>query len=285
MPEKIAPVVIRPDCRIGGPLPIIIAGPCVIESKQHCLAMAKKVQKQAAKAGLPVIFKASFDKANRTHIKSFRGPGLEQGLDILAAVKERTGLAVTTDVHECAQVEHLAQVVDLIQVPAFLCRQTDLIVACARSGVATSVKKGQFLAPWDAQQIVNKFRQAGGKKLVLMERGTTHGYNNLVADMRSLPIMRSFGVPVIFDGTHSVQSPGGQGSSSGGNGYLAPSLIRAAMAVGCEGIFIETHDRPAMALSDGPNVIASKDMPKLLGDIVAIHQAIGRPAVPVDRSA
>ena len=255
----------RPGVVIGGPLPVIIAGPCVIESRAHALKVARSVQKAAAKADLPVIFKASFDKANRTSLSGFRGPGIDEGLEILHAVREATGMPVTTDVHETAQVEAVAAAVDLIQVPAFLCRQTDLIVACAQAGTPTSIKKGQFMAPWDCQALVDKFRGSGGTDLVLMERGASFGYNNLVADLRSLPIMRGLGVPVVFDGTHSVQQPGGLGTASGGAGHLAPGLIRAALAVGCEGVFIETHPKPADAPSDGPNMLPTKDLPRLLG--------------------
>jgi 2-dehydro-3-deoxyphosphooctonate aldolase (KDO 8-P synthase) len=280
----IASVRIAPGVVIGGAQPVLIMGPCAIESKAHCLRMAKAVQKLGKRFGFPVIFKASFDKANRTSSSSFRGVGLDEGLRILAAVKAATGLPVTTDIHETAQVEPVAKVVDLLQVPAFLCRQTDLIEACARSGCATSVKKGQFLAPNDCRNIVEKFRAAGGRKLVLIERGTTFGYNNLVVDYRGLPQMRELGVPVIFDGTHAVQSPGGKGNASGGDGRFAPPLIRAALAVGCEGIFMEVHDAPAKAPSDGANMIPLKDMPKLLKDLRAIHDVLGRPGLPT-RSA
>ena len=277
-----APVRISRDVVIGGAKPVLIMGPCVIESEAHALKMAKLVRAAAAKAGLPAIFKASFDKANRSSHASFRGRGVAEGLRILARVKEVTGLPVTTDVHESAQVAEVARVVDLLQVPALLCRQTDLIDACARSGRPTSIKKGQFLAPWDCGNIVAKYRAAGGRDVVLIERGTSFGYNTLVSDFRALPIMRSFGVPVIFDGTHSVQSPGGLGTRSGGDRAFAPGLMRAALAVGCEGIFLETHDAPDRAPSDGPNMIPVKDLGRLLADLVAIHRALGRPA-PIAR--
>lgn len=282
---KIRPVRLSDDVVVGGPLPVLIAGPCVIESRSHALKVARTVAKAAAAADLPVVFKASFDKANRTSISGFRGPGIDDGLAILAAVREATGLPVTTDIHAVDQVAPAAAVVDLLQVPAFLCRQTDLIVACAESGTATSIKKGQFLAPWDCAAIVDKFRSAGGKDLILMERGSSFGYNNLVADFRSLPIMRSLGVPVIFDGTHSVQQPGGLGTASGGAGHLAPGMLRAALAVGCEGLFLETHPKPSEAPSDGPNMIPTRELPKLLAQLRAIHDAIGRPPVPSPRQA
>lgn len=276
----IRPVRLSPSVVVGGPQPVLIMGPCVIESEAHCLKMARAVARLAKRFGFPAVFKASFDKANRSSSSSFRGVGLEEGLRILAKARAVTGLPVTTDVHERDQVAPLAAVVDLLQVPAFLCRQTDLIEACARSGVATSVKKGQFLAPEDCANIVAKFTKAGGKKLILIERGTTFGYRNLVVDFRGLPIMRSLGVPVIFDGTHAVQSPGGLGEASGGDGRFAPPLIRAALAVGCEGIFMEVHDRPAKAPSDGPNMIPLTDLPKVLKDLRALHDALGRPGLP-----
>ncbi|TVR13618.1 MAG: 3-deoxy-8-phosphooctulonate synthase [Planctomycetota bacterium] len=268
---------------IGGANPVIISGPCVIESPEHLMRMAQRVVSACHERGLPVIFKASYDKANRTSHRSFRGPGLHDGLAALRHIRDTLQVAVTTDVHETADVEAVAQSVDLIQVPAFLCRQTDLIVACARSGTATSIKKGQFLAPWDCRAIIDKFYEAGGSDLVIIERGTSFGYNNLVSDMRSLPLVRAMGVPVIYDGTHSVQMPGGGGDHSSGSGYLAPALMRAALAVGVEGLFLETHDYPEQALSDGPNVIPADDLPAFLDSVVAIHQAIGRPHPPLPR--
>ncbi|MHC5067223.1 MAG: 3-deoxy-8-phosphooctulonate synthase [Planctomycetota bacterium] len=281
MTLTIPTVTIRSSVAIGGDLPALIMGPCVIESRDHCLRMADAVATAATNAGLPAIFKASFDKANRTSIDSFRGPGLDEGLRILDEARNASGLPITTDVHETSQVAALAEVVDLIQVPAFLCRQTDLIVACAQSGLPISIKKGQFLAPWDMRQVVSKFYAAGGRDLILMERGSTFGYNNLVSDLRSLPMMRGLGCPVIYDGTHSVQMPGGQGGTSGGAGHLAPGQMRAALAVGCEGLFLEVHDDPASAKSDGPNMIKLSELPALLEQVVALHQALGRPAVPV----
>ena len=288
MPIKIPPVRVG-DILIGGALPVIIAGPCIIESEEHAIAMARMVKATAAKAGLPVIFKASWDKANRTSHTSYRGSGMAEGLAILRKVREVTGLPVTTDVHESGQVPAVADAVDLIQVPALLCRQTDLVEACARSGRPTSIKKGQFLAPQDCANIVAKFRNvAVGKgvarhRLVLIERGTSFGYNTLVTDFRALPIMRGFGVPVVFDGTHSVQAPGGLGVKSGGAGHFAPMMMRAAMAVGVEGLFMETHDDPKNALSDGPNVIPAKELLAVLRDMKAIHDLLGRRDPPTPR--
>jgi 2-dehydro-3-deoxyphosphooctonate aldolase (KDO 8-P synthase) len=259
-------------------MPVLILGPCVIETHQRTLRIAKAVARAGAAVGMPVVFKASFDKANRSGAGTFRGHGLDEGLAVLAAVRDATGLPVTTDVHETAQVEAVARVVDLLQVPAFLCRQTDLITACAQSGRPVTVKKGQFLAPKDCANIVAKFRAAGGTDLALIERGATFGYNNLVVDFRSLPILRSQGVPAILDATHAVQSPGGQGDRSGGDGRFAPLLARAAMAVGCEGIFMETHDRPEESPSDGPNMVPLARLPAVLRDLRRIHDALGRPA-------
>ncbi len=284
------PPVLVGGVAIGGDLPVIIAGPCVIESEAHALHMAKIVKAAAAKVGLPVIFKASFDKANRTSHASFRGGGMVEGLRILSRIRELTGMPVTTDVHAADQVAAVAAAVDLIQVPALLCRQSDLIEACARSGRPTSIKKGQFLAPQDCANIVAKFtsfpaakKGAAKHRLVLIERGTSFGYNTLVTDFRALPIMRGFGVPVIFDGTHSVQAPGGLGTASGGCGHFAPMMMRAAMAVGVEGVFMETHDEPAKALSDGPNVVPARELLAVLKDLRAIHDLLGRRDPPVPR--
>lgn len=276
----VTPIRLAPSIVIGGPLPVLIMGPCVIESEKHCVRLAVRIAAMAAKYKLPMVFKASFDKANRSSSSSFRGVGLSEGLRILAKVKIETGLPVTTDIHDCDQVGPASEMIDLLQVPAFLCRQTDLIEACARSGRATTVKKGQFLAPNDCKNILDKFYAAGGKQLALIERGTTFGYNNLVVDYRSLPQMRALGVPVIFDGTHAVQSPGGKGNASGGDGRFAPPLIRAALAVGCEGIFMEVHDKPDTAPSDGANMIPLKDLGKVLKDIRTLHDALGRPGLP-----
>jgi len=288
--QAISPVRVSKDVVVGGPAPVLIMGPCVIESEKHALTMGRIVARHARAIGWPVVFKASFDKANRTSHTSFRGSGLEEGLRILALVKSDTGLPVTTDVHDAHQVAQVAEVVDLLQVPALLCRQTDLVEACARTGRAVSIKKGQFLAPWDCTSLVAKFRAvptprgAAEHRLILIERGTSFGYNTLVSDFRALPIMRALGVPVIFDGTHSVQAPGGNGTTSGGSGHFAPPLMRAALAVGCEGIFMETHDDPPHALSDGPNVVPTRELTALLKDLKAIHRAIGRPRPPAPRA-
>jgi 2-dehydro-3-deoxyphosphooctonate aldolase (KDO 8-P synthase) len=287
---SISPVTIAPGVVFGGPLPVLIMGPCVIEGEKHAIAMAKSLARIAKAVRLPAVFKASFDKANRSSGGGYRGLGLDEGLRILAACREASGLPITTDVHECWQVGPVAEVVDLLQVPALLCRQTDLVQECARSGKPTSIKKGQFLAPWDCGNIVAKFtaspapRGAAAARLLLIERGSSFGYNRLVADLTGLPILRSFGVPVIFDGTHSVQAPGGLGDRSGGAGHLAPGLMRAALAMGVEGIFLETHDDPAQSLSDGPNMVPLAELPALLRDLRAIHRAIGRPAPPKPRA-
>jgi 2-dehydro-3-deoxyphosphooctonate aldolase (KDO 8-P synthase) len=288
--QVIEPVRIGRGAVCGGPRPLLIMGPCVIESERHALKMARIVARAAERVGWPAVFKASYDKANRTSHSSFRGRGLDDGLRILAKVRAETGLPVTTDVHESGQVERVAEVVDLLQVPALLCRQTDLVEACARSGRATSIKKGQVLAPGDCGNIVAKFRAAPAPKgapkhrLILIERGTSFGYNTLVSDFRALPIMRGLGVPVVFDGTHSVQAPGGMGTKSGGAGHFAPPLMRAALAVGCEGLFLETHDDPPRALSDGPNVVPTGELAGLLRELAAIHRALGRPDPPRPRS-
>ena len=280
----IRPVKLAPGVVIGGREPVLIMGPCVIESEKHALASARALKKLATRFGFPLVYQSSFDKANRSAGDSFRGLGVDAGLRILERVKDATGLPLTTDVHESSQVAAVAKVVDLLQVPAFLCRQTDLVTACARSGRATSIKKGQFLAPWDCRNIVAKYHAAGGKDLVLIERGSSFGYNALVVDFRGLPQMRELGVPVIFDGTHSVQSPGGLGTRSGGEGRFAPPLMRAALAVGCEGLFLEVHEAPARAPSDGPNMIPLAELPALLRDLRAIHRALGRPAPPPARA-
>jgi 2-dehydro-3-deoxyphosphooctonate aldolase (KDO 8-P synthase) len=221
-----------------------------------------------------LIFKASFDKANRTSVKSFRGPGLQEGLKTLEAVKRRMGLAVTTDVHEREQVGAVGQVCDLIQVPAFLARQTDLLIAAAKTAAAVNVKKGQFMAPWDMKHVVNKIAEAGNRRLLLTERGATFGYNTLVSDMRSIPWMQELGCPVIFDATHSVQMPGGQDDRSGGDRRMALHLARAAVAAGCDGVFMETHPRPDEALSDGPNMLALDDVPALVACCLRIRDAL-----------
>ena len=251
----------------------LIAGPCVVESEKLCLEVAAALKQACHKLRIPFVFKASYDKANRTSGRSFRGPGLEPGLKILARVREKLGVPILTDVHSEAQVVGAAQVADILQIPAFLCRQTDLITAAVRSGRIVNVKKGQFLSPQEMGQVVAKARDAGGRRVMVTERGTTFGYNNLVVDMRGIPIMRSFRCPVIFDATHSVQLPGGGGDKSGGQREFAPVLARCAIAAGATGVFIETHPDPDHALSDGPNMIPLDDMPLVLAGLVQVHAA------------
>ena len=243
---------------------VLIAGPCVIESEALCLQIAASLKRACERAGIVYVFKASYDKANRTSAQSFRGPGLETGLGVLAKVRKRLEVPVLTDVHNESQAAAAAEFVDILQIPAFLCRQTDLIRAAVRTGRIVNLKKGQFLSPLEMGQVVAKARNAGARKLLVTERGTTFGYNNLVADMRSIPIMRDFGFPVIFDATHSVQLPGGGGDKSGGQGKFAPVLARCAVAAGAHGVFIETHPDPRRALSDGPNMIPLREMAPLL---------------------
>jgi len=248
----------------------LIAGPCVIESEKLCLQVAESLKKMCGKLDIFFVFKASYDKANRTSGKSFRGPGVEAGLATLARVREKVGVPVLTDVHTEAQVAAAAEAVDVLQIPAFLCRQTDLINVAVRTGRIVNLKKGQFLSPKEMGQVVDKARSAGAKKLLVTERGTTFGYNNLVADMRSIPIMRGFGFPVIFDATHSVQLPGGGGDKSSGQREFAPVLARCAIVAGANGVFIETHPQPEKALSDGPNMIPLAEMPRLLQQLLKI---------------
>ncbi|MGA8876469.1 MAG: 3-deoxy-8-phosphooctulonate synthase [Candidatus Korobacteraceae bacterium] len=271
---------------IGGGELFLIAGPCVIESQSHALKMAEAISAIARQKKLPYIFKASYDKANRTSIRSFRGPGLEEGLRILRKVREQTKVPVLTDVHEAADVPRVAESVDVIQIPAFLCRQTDLLVAAGKSGVAVNIKKGQFVSPWDMRHAVEKVRDAGSERVFLTERGASFGYNNLVVDMRSLAIMRHF-APVVFDATHSVQLPsagttppepneGSNGASvqSGGQPEFIPLLARAAVAAGVDGVFLEVHDNPAQAKSDGANALDLKLLPEVLDQLIAIHSVM-----------
>ena len=251
-----------------------ILGPCVVESAQHALFMAQEINDICKTVGVDFIYKSSFDKANRTSIESFRGFGLEKGLEILTQVKEEIGVSVVTDVHETWQVEKVAQVADIIQIPAFLCRQTDLLVEAAKSGKAVNVKKGQFLAPWDAKNIVKKLQNAGCQKILLAERGASFGYNNLVVDLRSFPIMRSFGVPVVFDVTHSLQLPGGLGKATGGQAEYIEPFARAGVACGVDAVFMEVHDDPKNAPSDGPNQLPLGKLEKLLIRLKQIHELI-----------
>jgi 2-dehydro-3-deoxyphosphooctonate aldolase (KDO 8-P synthase) len=251
-----------------------ILGPCVIESHDLTLRIADTLRQLADRLDVPVVFKASFDKANRTSANSFRGPGLHEGLRTLDTVKRRTGLPVTTDLHERQQVSAVAQVCDLLQIPAFLARQTDLLQEAGRTGAAVNVKKGQFMAPWDMKHVVSKMAEVGNRRLLLTERGATFGYGNLVSDMRSIPWMQDLGCPVIFDATHSVQKPGGLGDRSGGERRMVPYLARAAVATGCDGVFLETHPRPDEALSDGPNMLALDDLPALVACCLRLRQAL-----------
>ncbi|HEX5326586.1 MAG TPA: 3-deoxy-8-phosphooctulonate synthase [Acetobacteraceae bacterium] len=247
----------------------LIAGPCQIESRAHAVEVAAALREMAATAGVPLIYKSSFDKANRTSATAARGVGLAEGLGILAEVRERTGLPVLTDVHAPEQCAPAAEAVDVLQIPAFLCRQTDLLLAAGRTGKPVNVKKGQFLAPWDMANVAAKIAATGNQNILLCERGASFGYNMLVTDFRSLPIMARTGYPVVFDATHSVQLPGGQGASSGGQREFAPVLARAALAIGAAAVFIETHPDPDRAPSDGPNMIALRDMPALIARLKA----------------
>jgi 2-dehydro-3-deoxyphosphooctonate aldolase (KDO 8-P synthase) len=252
----------------------LIAGPCVIENERLCLQVAASLKKTCAALGIFYVFKASFDKANRTSAKSFRGPGLDEGLRVLGKVRAELGVPVLTDVHTETQAAIAGEVVDILQIPAFLCRQTDLIEAAAITGQIINLKKGQFLSPVEMGQVVEKAKRAGAKKILLTERGTTFGYNNLVADMRSIPILKRSGFPVIFDATHSVQLPGGGGDKSSGQREFAPVLARCALAAGANGLFIETHPRPERALSDGPNMIPLAEMPALLRRLLKVFHAV-----------
>ena len=253
---------------------LLIAGPCVVENEKLCLKIAARMVPLAKKLGLTYVFKASYDKANRSSGKSFRGPGLDEGLRVLAKVRAEFGVPVLTDVHTEAQALAAGQVADMLQIPAFLCRQTDLIHAAVSTGRIVNVKKGQFLSPVEMGNVAAKAAQSGGQRLVLTERGTTFGYNNLVADMRSIPILKSFGFPVVFDATHSVQLPGGAGDKSGGQREFAPVLARCAVAAGADGLFIETHPDPDRALSDGPNMIPLAEMPRLLALLLKVRAAV-----------
>ena len=262
---------------IGGGAPLaLIGGPCAIEDERHALMMAERLKRITADARVPFIYKSSYDKANRSSVHSYRGPGLKEGLRILARVKEATGLPVLSDVHDVAEVEPAAEVLDVLQVPAFLCRQTDLLLACGRTRRPVNVKKGQFLAPRDMVNVVEKIRSTGNDAILLTERGTSFGYNNLVVDFRGLPIMRGLGFPVIFDATHSVQLPGGAGDRSGGERQYVQALARAAVAVGVDALFMEIHEDPdrtlpdGRPLSDGPNMLRVDDLPRLLDEITAI---------------
>ena len=267
---KVETVKIGP-LELGNGKLLLIAGPCVAESLELCLEVATEMKAACAAKGIQYVFKASFDKANRSSGSSFRGNGLERGLEILAAVKEKLNVPTITDIHECCQAHTVAQVVDALQIPAFLCRQTDLLIAAGETGKAVNIKKGQFMAPEDMKGAVEKVRATGNRNVSLTERGATFGYHNLVVDMRGLQIMRELGVPVVFDATHSVQLPGGLGNASGGQRQFIRALARAAAAVGIDAIFAEVHPNPAKALSDGPNSLDFADARKLLDEVSAIH--------------
>ncbi|HVN08970.1 MAG TPA: 3-deoxy-8-phosphooctulonate synthase [Patescibacteria group bacterium] len=258
----------------GNRPPILICGPCVIESEDHALMVARRVQESAKAAGFPCIFKASYDKANRSSAGSYRGPGSEEGLRILGRVRKEVGIPVLTDVHEVGQVPAAAEVCDVLQIPAFLCRQTDLLMAAGRSGRAVNIKKGQFLAPWDMGNAVEKVASTGNRSILVTERGASFGYNNLVVDMRSFSVLRRFGYPVIFDVTHSVQLPGATGKASGGQPEFIAPLARAGMAAGVEGIFLEVHEEPERALSDGANALRLDHLPALLAQLQKVAAAV-----------
>ena len=260
---------------IGGGKPLaVIAGPCVIEGRESALKHASFLKQIADRVGVPLIYKSSYDKANRSSIESYRGPGVEKGLKILAEVKNEVGVPILTDVHERGQVDSVQKVADILQIPAFLCRQTDLVVAIARSGKVVNVKKGQFLAPWDMGNVVQKILSAGNDQILLTERGVSFGYNNLVSDMRSLLVMREIGFPVVFDATHSLQLPGGLGKASGGERRFISALARAGTAVGIDALFMEVHENPDKALSDGPNSLPLSDVENLLRQVKGIDQRV-----------
>ncbi|MBO6304281.1 MAG: 3-deoxy-8-phosphooctulonate synthase [Selenomonadaceae bacterium] len=263
------------DYYIGGGEPLMLfAGPCALESIERCLFIGRTIREIADRLNIPYVFKASFDKANRSSFHSYRGPGLKDGMKMLKKIKKELKVPVITDIHETYQAEPVAEVADVIQIPAFLCRQTDLLYAAAKTGRVVNVKKGQFLAPGDMRNVVDKLHECGSEGILLTERGASFGYNNLVVDMRTFPIMRSFGYPVIFDGTHSVQLPGGAGTRSSGNREYVEHLVRAAVGVGIDGLFLEVHDNPEEALSDGPNMIYLDKLEELLTDAIKIHEIV-----------
>jgi 2-dehydro-3-deoxyphosphooctonate aldolase (KDO 8-P synthase) len=263
--------------RLGGGNPLfLIAGPCVIESEAHARSMAERLAKIAADAGVPYIFKASYDKANRSSVKAFRGPGMTEGLRILGNIRKDLGLPILTDIHEAAQAAPAGEVVDILQIPAFLSRQTDLLVAAAKTGRIVNLKKAQFLSPWDMGNVVEKIVTAGNQQIILTERGASFGYNNLVVDMRTFPVLAKLGYPVVYDVTHSVQLPGGQGHASGGQPEFIEPLARAGVAAGVDGIFLETHDNPAVALSDGPNALPLTQLPQLLARLKELSAIVRR---------
>lgn len=261
--------------KLGSKEPLaLIAGPCVLENRDVIVTIAERLTEMTERLKLPFIFKASYDKANRSSSSSPRGPGLKEGLELMGEISEQFGCPVLSDVHEVQEVEAAAKVLDILQIPAFLCRQTDLVQAAARSGRAVNVKKGQFLSPWEMKNVVAKVEEAGCRRLLLTERGTSFGYNQLVTDFRSLPILRSYGYPVVFDATHSVQTPGGQGDRSGGQREMVPYLMRAAVAVGCDALFVETHPDPDNAPSDGPNMVPIDELEGILEKVLAVDAVL-----------
>ncbi|MEW6170598.1 MAG: 3-deoxy-8-phosphooctulonate synthase [Candidatus Omnitrophota bacterium] len=263
------------NIKIGANNPLaLIAGPCVIETKENCLYLAKKIKKITRELNIPFIFKSSFDKANRLSLDSYRGPGLKEGLKILSQIKKEVDIPILSDIHCRGDIKEAAKVLDIIQIPAFLCRQTDILVAASKTGKVINIKKGQFLAPWDILPIIKKVEAQGNKNILITERGVSFGYNNLVSDLRSLKIMRDFGYPVVYDATHSIQLPGGKGSSSGGQREFVSGLTRAAVAFGCDAIFLEVHSSPDKALCDGPNMIDLAELEKLLIQLKKIEGAL-----------
>ena len=263
------------DFSIGGGEPLaLLAGPCVLEDLDRCLYIGRTIKEIACRLGMPYVFKASYDKANRSAFNSFRGPGLEKGIEMLKEIKRQLNVPIVTDVHETCQVEKAAEVADILQIPAFLCRQTDLLYAAAQTGRVVNVKKGQFMAPADMRNVVDKLLEGGCSRIMLTERGASFGYNNLVVDMRSFPIMRSFGYPVVFDATHSVQMPGGAGTHSSGKREYVPYLTRAAVGAGVDALFLEVHDNPDEALSDGPNMVYLDKLEEILKDALAINEIV-----------
>ncbi|MBI4654862.1 MAG: 3-deoxy-8-phosphooctulonate synthase [Nitrospirae bacterium] len=263
------------EVSIGGKSPLVfIAGPCVIETEKLTLKIAERLKKLSDTLNVPLIFKSSYDKANRTSVKSYRGPGLKEGLRILEKVKKTTGMPVLSDIHSVEEISQAAEVLDVLQIPAFLCRQTDLIIASAKTGKPVNIKKGQFLSPWDVKNVIDKLLSTGNNNIIITERGTSFGYNNLVVDFRGLPIIRSYGYPVIFDVTHSLQLPGGQGSSSGGQIEFAEPLARAAVAVDVDGLFLEVHLEPDKALCDGPNMLSMDKLTSLIQKVIGISKVV-----------
>ena len=260
---------------IGNGQPLaLLAGPCVLEGLERCLLIGRTIKEITGRLGMPYVFKASFDKANRSSFNGFRGPGLKKGLEMLKTIKDELQVPIVTDVHTEEQIKPVSKVADIIQIPAFLCRQTDLLYAAAQSGCVVNVKMGQFMAPGDMRNVVDKLHEGGCSQILLTERGATFGYNNLVVDMRTFPIMRSFGYPVVFDGTHSVQLPGGAGTCSAGNREFVPNLVRAAVGAGVDALFMEVHDNPEEALCDGPNMVYLDKLEDLLKDAIAIHEVV-----------